>query len=78
MRKTITGRELRRGAPEENLAPGEALIVKKKGGKTFEVKRVDEGLRSINAALDKLLGEMPPEGPEVPVDLSRIIIEDRE
>lgn len=76
--KQITGRDLRRGAPEETLAPGESVIIKKNGGKLFELKRVDSGAKSMNARLDRLLAEMPPEGERVRTNLSRIIIEDRE
>ena len=75
---TITGRTLRRASPEEGLAPGETLVVKKKGGKVFELRRVDEGTRSVSAGLDRLLVDMPPEGPRISVDLSAIIVEERE
>jgi hypothetical protein len=74
----ITGRDLRRGTPEEALAPGETIIVKKGSGKRFELTRVDQGSKSMNAALDRLFAEMPPEGERSQTDLSRIIIEDRE
>jgi len=76
--KQITGRDLRRGTPEETLAPGESMIVKKRRGKVFELKRVDTGPKSMTAGLDRLLAEMPPEGARVRTNLSRIIIEDRE
>jgi hypothetical protein len=51
-RKTITGRELRRGTPEERLMPGESLIVQKQGGKVFELRRVDVQERSTLKGLD--------------------------
>ena len=76
--KTITGRELRRGTPEERLIPGESVIVKKQGGKVFELKRVDVQPPSILAALDKLLEDIPNPGEPVRTNLARIIIEDRE
>ena len=76
--KTITGRELRRGTPEERLIPGESVIVKKQGGKVFELKRVDVQPPSILAALDKLLEDIPNQGAPVRTNLARIIIEDRE
>lgn len=76
--KRISGRDLRRGTPEETLAPGESLTVKKRGGKVFELRRVDAGKKSMNASLDRLLAEIPAEGPRVKTDLARIIIEDRE
>ena len=76
--KTITGRELRRGTPEERLSPGESLIVKKQGGKVFQLKRVDVQPQSILKALDGLLEDIP--NPEEPVrtDLAQSIIKDRE
>ena len=77
-RKHLTGRDMRRGTPEESLAPGESVLIKKKGGKVFELRRVDAGAKSINSGLDNLLAEMPPEGDRVRTNLARIIIEDRE
>jgi hypothetical protein len=76
--KTITGRELRRGTPEERLIPGESVIVKKQGGKVFELKRVDVQPPSILEALDQLLEDIPNPGEPVRTNLARIIIEDRE
>jgi hypothetical protein len=76
--KTITGRELRRGTPEERLMPGESVIVQKQGGKVFELKRVDVQPQSILKALDQLLEDIPNPGEPVRTDLARIIIEDRE
>ena len=76
--KTITGRELRRGTPEERLRPGESVIVHKQGGKVFELKRVDVQPQSILKALDQLLEDIPNRGEPVRTNLARIIIEDRE
>ena len=76
--KTITGRELRRGTPEERLMPGESVIVQKQGGKVFELKRMDVQPQSILKALDQLLEDIPNPGEPVRTDLARIIIEDRE
>ena len=76
--ETISGRELRHGAPEETLLPGESLRIAKRGGKEFELRRVDAGQKSRKAAWASLVKEMPPEGPAVTVDLARIVIEDRE
>jgi hypothetical protein len=77
-RKKISGRELRHGAPEENLSPGESILVEKRGGKIFELRRIDAGKKSMNAGLDKLLAEMPSTGAAYSADLARIIVEDRE
>jgi hypothetical protein len=76
--KTITGRDLRRGAPEEGLRPGESVVIEKKSGKLFELKRVDARPRSIVAAVDKIIEEVPIEGRKVKKDLVRVFLEDRE
>ncbi len=77
-KKHLTGRDLRRRTPEENLAPGESVLIKKSRGKLFELRRVDQGAKSMNAGLDGLLAEMPPTGERVRTNLARVIIEDRE
>ena len=76
--KHISGRQLRHGSPEESLSPGESLTVKKRGGKEFQLTRTDPGKRDINAQMDQLLKDMPPEGPRVKTDLVRALLEDRE
>ena len=76
--KTISGRQLRHGAPEETLSPGESVRVKKRDGKVFELRRVDKGERDILADVDEIMEEIPRTGPAHATDLARIIIEDRE
>ena len=76
--KTITGRDLRRGAPEEGLRAGESLMIEKKSGKLFELKRVDAKPKSIIAAVDRIIEEVPIEGRRVKTDLVKIFLEDRE
>jgi hypothetical protein len=76
--KTITGRDLRRGAPEEGLRPGESVMIEKKSGKLFELKRVDARPRSIVAAVDKIIEEIPIEGQRVKMDAVKIFLEERE
>jgi len=76
--KTISGRQLRHGAPEEALSPGEAIRVKKRDGKLFELRRVDSGGRDILADLDQILAEIPRTGRTHRTDLARVVIEDRE
>ncbi len=76
--KTITGRELRRGTPEERLTPGESLLIRKQGGKIFELRRVDSDEKSLIAQLDDLIEETPNPGDRVRTNLARIIVEDRE
>jgi len=76
--RTITGRDLRRGAPEEGLCPGESVMIEKKSGKLFELKRVDAKPRSIVAAVDKIIEEIPIEGRRAKMDAVKIFLEDRE
>jgi len=76
--KTITGRDLRRGAPEEGLGPGESVMIDKKSGKLFELKRVDARPKSIVAAVDNIIEEVPVEGPRVKKDGARTFLEERE
>jgi hypothetical protein len=52
--------------------------MKKRNGRSFELRRVDSGGRDILAALDQILEEIPRTGSAHPTDLARIIIEDRE
>ena len=77
-KKHITGRQLRHESPEESLSPGESVQVHKRGGKIFELRRIDAGEKNLLDGLDNLLLEMPATGPAWRVDLSKIIIEDRE
>ncbi len=76
--KTITGRTLRQQTPEEALAPGESVRVKKRNGKVFELKRLDAQPRSITKAVKRIMQEVPLDGPVVRVNLSKILVEDRE
>ncbi len=76
--KTITGRELRRGTPEERLTPGESLVIRKQGGKLFELRRVDSDEKSLVAQLDDLIQETPNPGERTRTNLAQVIIKDRE
>jgi hypothetical protein len=76
--KHISGRQLRHGSPEESLAPGESLTIDKRGGKVFQLTRTDSGKRNINAQIDQLFKDIPPEGPRVKTDLVRALLEERE
>lgn len=75
--KVITARELKRGAPEDKLAPGESLLIEK-GGKVFEMRRVDERPKDMNAQMRRLLEETPIDGPMIPTDFAKILAKDRE
>jgi hypothetical protein len=76
--KHISGRQLRHGSPEESLWPGESLTVTKRGGKEFQLRRTDSSKRDINAQIDQLFKDIPPEAPRVKTDLVRVLLEDRE
>jgi hypothetical protein len=78
LQKTISGRDLRRGAPEEKLRTGESLMIEKKSGKLFELKRVDAKPKSIVTAVDKIIEEVPIAGRRVKTDLAKAFLEDRE
>jgi hypothetical protein len=54
------------------------MTITKRGGKVFEMTRTDAGVRDINAQLDQLLKDIPPEGPRVKINLAKIILEERE
>jgi hypothetical protein len=76
--KRISGRQLRHGAPEENLSPGQSLVIEKRGGKRFELTRIDTGPANFNAQMDQIFREIPPEGKRVKTNLARVLFEDRE
>jgi len=76
--KRITGRQLRHGAPEENLSPGQSLVIEKRGGKRFELTRIDAGPVNFNEQMDQVFREIPAEGKRVKTNLSRTLLEDRE
>ncbi len=58
--------------------PGESMIVRKKAGKVFELRRLDVRGKSILKGLDQLLAEVPTPGKPARTDLARIIVEERE
>lgn len=76
--KPITGRQLRHGAPEENLSPGQSVLIEKRGGKRFELTRIDTGPVNFNEQMDRIFREIPPEGKRVKTHLARLLLEDRE
>lgn len=76
--KRITGRQLRHGAPEEDLSPGQSLVIEKRGGKRFELTRIDTGPANFNDQMDQVFQEIPAEGKQVKTNLARVLVEDRE
>jgi len=76
--KRITGRQLRHGAPEENLSPGQSLVIEKRGGKRFELTRIDSGPVNFNQQMDQIFREIPAEGKRVKTNLARTLLEERE
>jgi hypothetical protein len=76
--KRISGRQLRHGAPEENLSPGQSLVIEKRGGKRFELTRIDTGPVNFNEQMDQIFREIPADGKRVKTNLARTLLEDRE
>jgi hypothetical protein len=76
--KKITGRQLRHGTPEENLSPGQSLVIEKRGGKRFQLTRIDSGPANFNEQMDRVFREIPPEGKRVKTNLAQTFLEDRE
>jgi hypothetical protein len=76
--KRISGRQLRHGAPEENLSPGQSLVIEKRGGKRFALTRIDTGPANFNEQMDQIFREIPPLGRRVKTNLARLLLEDRE
>jgi hypothetical protein len=66
--KTITVRQLKRGTPEENLAPGEALRVKKPNGKEFLIVR-ETGSPDLADLHAEIMRDIPLEGPNQKTNL---------
>ena len=60
------------------MAPGEKLLVVKKGGKLFELRRVDQGKRDLLADLNQIIKEIPIVRHASSRQLSSIFLEDRE
>ena len=75
--KTITGRELKRGTPEESLAPGEALRVKKASGKEFLVLR-ETDTPDLAALHAEIMRDIPLDGPAQKTNLAEWHQEDEE
>jgi hypothetical protein len=76
--KRITGRQLRHGAPEEHLSPGQSLVIEKRGGKRFELTRIDTGPVNFNQQMDQIFREIPAEGKRLKTNLARTLLEERE
>jgi hypothetical protein len=67
--KTITARELKRGAPEDSLGPGEALRVKKAGGKQYLLVRETE-IPNLADLHREIMRDIPVSGPTPKTDLA--------
>jgi hypothetical protein len=76
--KRITGRQLRHGAPEERLSPGQSVVIEKRGGKRFELTRIDTGRLNFNEQMDQIFREIPAEVKRFKTNLARVLLEERE
>jgi hypothetical protein len=68
-------RALKRGAPEEKLAPGQSLHLTKGGGKRFTLTRIDDPPKDFLAGADEIMTAIPIEGPQVETDVVRAHLE---
>jgi hypothetical protein len=75
--KTITVRELKRGTPEETLAPGQALRVKKASGKEFLLVR-ETATPDLAMLHEEIMRDIPLTGPSQKTDLAAWHQEDEE
>lgn len=75
--KIITGRDMKRGTPEETLGPGEALRVKKASGKKFLIIR-ESPAPELSALHEEIMREIPLSGPKQKTDLAAWHQEDEE
>ena len=64
--------------PPESCHVGKALMIEKQSDKVRELKRVDSKSKSIIAAVDKIIAEVPIEERRVKTDLVKAFLEDRE
>jgi hypothetical protein len=62
----ITIRQLKRGGPEGSLQPGESVTIRKSGGKTFELRRLELRPKSRVAAIRSIHKEIPNPGAKGP------------
>jgi len=54
------------------------LLIEKRGGKRFELTRIDTGPANFNEQMDQVFREIPPEGKRAKTNLARLLLEDRE
>jgi hypothetical protein len=78
VRKGITGRQLRHGAPEESLSPGQSVLIEKRGGKRFQLTRIDAGPANFNQQMDQIFREIPAERRSPKTNMVRAFLEERE
>jgi hypothetical protein len=76
--KRITDRQLRHGAPEENLSPRQSLTIEKRGRKRFVLTRIDTGPTNFNEQMDQIFRDIPAEGKCVKTNLARTLLQGRE
>ena len=76
--KRITGRQLRHGAPEERLSPGQSFVIEKRGGKRFELTRIDTGRLTSTSRWIKFSGKSRQTGKRLKTNLASVLLEERE
>lgn len=54
------------------------MVIEKRGGKKFELTRIDMGPVNFNEQMDQIFREIPPEGKRTKTHLTRMLLEERE
>lgn len=71
-------RRLKRGAPEEQLGPGESLELRKGRTKRFRLVRVDQAQTDFLDTVSAVLQAVPAPRTGRRVNLARVLAEERE
>lgn len=53
------------------------MVFEKRGGKRFELTRIEKGAVNFNGQIDRIFREIPAEGMRVKTNLARTLLEDR-
>ena len=54
------------------------MVIEKRGGKRFELTRIDSGPVNFNVQMDQIFREIPAAGKRVKTNLARTLLEERE
>lgn len=54
------------------------MVIEKRGGKRFELTRIDPGPVNFNEEMDRIFREIPAQGKRSKTNLARALLEERE